>query len=138
MIVKLPRKESNPAEMPTNHNDQHRKIFLKVYPGSNQQLSNGYKGCSIGKKVMPGIIYKSSQLPVASDIIDFEWEPATTIFLNQNNFWLYFKYLSLYSQKSIALTTHQRSFYFAADRDHFRKPQLIKMHRTTGHSVPSP
>lgn len=50
MIVKLPRKESNPAEMPMNHNDQHRKIFLKVYLGSNQQLSNGYKDCSIGKK----------------------------------------------------------------------------------------
>lgn len=48
------------------------------------------------------------------------------------------KYQSLYPYVRVALSTHQRSFLFAADRSHYRKIVLVEMQRITDHGCLDP
>lgn len=58
---------------------------------------------------MPGN-WKPSQLPRASEVMDLDGEPTTVTLLNQHKSELHYKYLSLYTQVTIVLTSSKRNF----------------------------
>lgn len=65
---------------------------------------------------------KPSQLPRVTEVMDLRGKLTKTNLLNQYNPQLHSKYLSLFLQVSVVLTTSSRNALFATDKDHYRKP----------------
>lgn len=71
--------------------------------------------------------------PVVGEVIDPWGEPTNATFLNKCNLYMHYKCLSLslYPQIGISLTPYQRSFFFHQMGRHYRKTQMVKLHRRT-------
>lgn len=65
---------------------------------------------------------------MVGEVMDSKGEPTTVIFLSQHNSQWHSKHLSLYPCTSMAFT-HSKKLLFTPYREHYRKPQLVKMRK---------
>lgn len=80
------------------------------------------------RRTIPGII-KSTQLHMASEVMDSRDHSATTVLILQFNFSPHSKYFSSCPQTTVVLTPHLRCSFFPIESDHYRKPQVVKIEK---------